>query len=286
MVMDSLWEEYEWKEMFKDIDNFVSDIKNDEVAMEFIDELDKTLYFDDSLGKQKEMRFTNFETENFDAEQNIRKEENFLILDKFEESEGDQRSLRLMSSGTVTEMTEEEQRMTPPVFPPSPGLGSDNKCPVKVDNKLTKSFACTWPHCDKRYKKSSHLKVTPKLWFLSFVGKALPLQPDFGFGVKVKVVFINLKIRNRFLKIILTFPGSLAGAHGGAAVQVPPPRLRPHLCPVSDYKYDVNCNIRGLSHSEMINVLILFKSHFEFVKVLNLIKMQNIHSHASFAKKQ
>ena len=171
MVIDSLWEEKEWKEMFKDIDNFVSDIKNDEVAMEFIDELDKTLYFDDSLGKQKEMRFTNFESENFDAEQNIRKEENYLILDKFEESEGDQRSLRLMSSGTVTEMTEEEQRMTPPVFPPSPGLGSDNKCPVKINNKLAKSFACTWLHCNKRYKKSSHLKVTPQLRLLSTIYK-------------------------------------------------------------------------------------------------------------------
>jgi len=34
----------------------------------------------------------------------------------------------------------------------------------------------------------------------------------------------------------------------------------------------------------MINVLILFKSNFEFVKVLNLIKMQNIHSNATFAK--
>ena len=166
MVMDSMWqEEEEWKQMFKDIDNFVSDIKNDEVAMEFIDELDKTLYFDDSLGKQKEMRFTNFESENFDAEQNIRKEENYLILDKSEESEGDQRCLRLMSSGTVTEMSEEEQRMTPSVFLSSSEPWSDNKCPVKVDNKLAKSFACTWPHCDKRYKKSSHLKVT-KLWLL------------------------------------------------------------------------------------------------------------------------
>ena len=55
MILDSLWEEEEWKEIFKDIDNFVTDIKNDKVAMEFIDELDQTLYCDDSLGKQKEM---------------------------------------------------------------------------------------------------------------------------------------------------------------------------------------------------------------------------------------
>ena len=65
---------------------------------------------------------------------------------------------------------------------------------------------------------------------------------------------------------------------------MPPSPLRPHLRPVSDCKYAVNCNIRALSNSEMINVLILFKSNFEFVKVLNLIKMQNIHSNATFAK--
>ena len=196
MVLDSLWEEEEWMEMFRDIDNFVTDIKNDTVAMEFIDELDKTLYFDDSLGKQKEMRFTNFESENFGTEKNIHKEENYLLVDKFEECEGDQRCLRLMSSGTVTEMTEEEQmtaslvsRMT---SSPSPqNSGSDNKCPGKVDNKLVKSFACTWPDCDKRYKKSSHLKVTN----------------DF----------------NSSCLLFLPISGPQAGAHRGEAVPVPPP---------------------------------------------------------------
>lgn len=162
-------------EMFRDIDNFVTDVKNDTVAMEFIDELDKTLYFDDSLGKQKEMRFTNFESENFGTEKNIHKEENYLIVDKFEESEGDQRCLRLMSSGTVTEMTEEEQRtasLASRVSPPPPAPGSDNnKCPGKVDNKLVKSFACTWPDCDKRYKKSSHLKVTTNFSIIFFSKK-------------------------------------------------------------------------------------------------------------------
>ena len=172
MVTDSLWEEEEWMEMFREIDNFVSDTKNDTVAMEFIDELDQTLYFDDSLGKQKEMRFTNFESENFGTEKNIHKEEeNYLIVDKFEESEGDQRCLRLMSSGTVTEMTEEELMTASLVSRVSPSLpvpGSDNKCPGKVDNKLVKSFACTWPGCDKRYKKSSHLKVTSNFSIIFF----------------------------------------------------------------------------------------------------------------------
>ena len=158
LVMDFEWKEHELGDIFKDIDNFVSDIKNDEVAMIFIDELEQTLYSDDSLWRQKEMRFTNFESENFDTEQTIYKEENYLMVDNFEEFEGDQRCLRLMSSGTVTEATEEEQRMTPPLSLATPG--SDNKCPVKLNNKLVKSFACTWPNCDKRYKKSSHLKVT------------------------------------------------------------------------------------------------------------------------------
>ena len=219
-ALDTLWEEEEWREIFKDIDNFVSDIKNDKVAMEFIDELDQTLYCDDSLGKQKEMRFTNFESENFGTEKNIHQED-YLIGDKFEESELDQRCLRLMSSGTVITVTEAEQGVTPLVMMVTPPSPESDKCPGKVNNKLVKSFACTWPHCDKRYKKSSHLKVTTKE------------QP-----VATLVDIYKQYMSNCINKInILPFSGAQAGAHGGAALHVPPPLLRPHLCPVSDIKY-------------------------------------------------
>ena len=64
---DSEWGEEEWNEVFTDMDHLEVDIIDDRTAMELIHQLDQTLYFDDSLGKQKEMRFTNFEFENFDG---------------------------------------------------------------------------------------------------------------------------------------------------------------------------------------------------------------------------
>ena len=198
---DSEWGEEEWNEVFTDMDHLEVDIIDDRTAMELIHQLDQTLYLDDSLGKQKEMRFTNFEFENFDKEQNIcTVEEHYFHGDNFEESEKDRRCLRLMSSGTVTQVTDAgaEQRLVPLI--PSSSLDSDNKCQVKVVKKLVKSFVCTWPDCDKRYKKSSHLKVTTSLFLFIIWHEA---------------------------------PGSPAGPHGRAALHVHSPRLRPHLRPVS-----------------------------------------------------
>ena len=66
-----------------------------------------------------------------------------------------ERCLRLMSSGTVVEVKEEGEDLQS-----RPEPAPDRKVSrVLAEKRVKKSYVCDYEDCDKRYKKSSHLKA-------------------------------------------------------------------------------------------------------------------------------
>merc|ERR1712126_308763 len=91
-------------------------------------------------------------------------------LDNDSDNEKDLRCFMLMSSGTVTLVETAESEHSSPILCDIDSLQqlcnkSDKsaQCQRTTTPAKQKSYTCTWPNCDKKYKKSSHLKAHQRI---------------------------------------------------------------------------------------------------------------------------
>merc|ERR1719232_1124170 len=96
-----------------------------------------------------------------------------FCIDNVYSNEKDLRCFMLMSSGTVTLVETTESEYSSPILldveslqqlcPKSAKTTQLMDCQMPVSKTKQKSYICNWPDCDKKYKKSSHLKAHQRI---------------------------------------------------------------------------------------------------------------------------
>jgi len=97
----------------------------------------------------------------------------YSLYNNDSDNEKDLRCFMLMSSGTVTLVETAESEPSSPILCDIDSLqqlcnksdksSTSNDCQRSATTTKQKSYTCTWPNCDKKYKKSSHLKAHQRI---------------------------------------------------------------------------------------------------------------------------
>merc|ERR1711973_82446 len=160
MIPDFDFNQENWREMWTDIDNYLDNKKCFLLEEESIDllftDIEQTLPVED----HDEEKVTIIDDEDIGIEE---------IMYQGENDEKDLRCLRLMSSGTVTEIevSSDDNVSSRNLWNSFQNIiqkteDSSRSCPA-LKKSQQKSFICDWAGCDKRYKKSSHLKAHQRI---------------------------------------------------------------------------------------------------------------------------
>ena len=152
MKLDLDLDQETWSDIFEDIDSSVTNslMAYESESFDFlIDNIDDHIQ--------------NTEDNNIDCSFN----------DNVYSNEKDLRCFMLMSSGTVTLVETTESEYSSPILfdveslqqlcPKSAKTSQLIDCQMPVSTTRQKSYICNWPDCDKKYKKSSHLKAHQRI---------------------------------------------------------------------------------------------------------------------------